>query len=116
MTHNNMSGSQYLYSTVTQLYQTACDDKQCDLRQSQVVKCHVKRHWTEKYKLNPLTILKKAICFNQLATISYRIHLISNNNKIDMHSKMTPPFFSKVTDTTYIHSRQQWEYIIATIR
>ena len=116
MTHNNMFGSQYLYSTGTQLYRTAGDDKQCDLHQSQVVKCHVKRHCTEKYKLNPLAILKKAIYFNQLATISYRIHLISNNNKTDMHSKMTPPFFSKVTDMTRIHSCQQWEYIIANIR
>ena len=65
MTHNNMFGSQYLYFTGTQLYQTACDDKQCDLHQSLVVKCHVKHHCTEKYKLNPLTILKKAIYFSQ---------------------------------------------------
>ena len=67
--------------------------------------CHVKHHCTEKYKLNPLAILKKAIYFNQLTTISYRFHLISNNN-IDMHSKMTPPFFSNVTDMTRIHSCQ----------
>ena len=72
----------------------------------QAVKCHVKRHCTEKYKLNPLAILKKAIYFNQLAAISYRFHLISNNNNIDMHSKMTPPFFSKVTDMTHIHRCQ----------
>jgi len=50
MTHNNTSGSQYLYSTGTQLYWTACDDKLCVLRQSQVVKCHVKHHCTEKSK------------------------------------------------------------------
>ena len=89
-----MFGSQYLYSTGTQLYQTACDDKQYD---TQVVKCHVKHHCTEKYKLNPLAILKKAIYFNQLVTISYRIHLISNN-KIDMYSKMTLHFKSHQHD------------------
>ena len=100
MTHNNMFGSQYSYSAGTQLYQTACDDKQCDLLQS-LVKCHVKRHCTEKYKLNPLAILNKAIYFNQLTTISYRFHLISNNNKTDMHSKLIPPFFSKVINKTH---------------
>ena len=64
----------------------------------------VREHCTENYKqLKPLAILKKAIYFNRVATISYRIHSISNN-KIDMHSKITPSFFSKVTDMTWIHS------------
>ena len=38
--NNNMFGSQYLYSAGTQLHQTACDDKQCDLNEPQE-KCHV---------------------------------------------------------------------------
>ena len=66
-----------------------------------------------KNKLNPLAILKKAIYFNQLATISYKFHSISNNNKIDMHSKMTPPFFSKVTDMTRIQLSIVGIYILA---
>ena len=95
--NRDMFGSQYICSTGTQLHWTACDDKQL---------CHVKRHCTEKYKLNPLAILNKAIYFNQLATISHRFHLISNNNNTDVHSKMTPPFFSKVTDMTHIQNCQ----------
>ena len=56
-----------------------------------------------------MAILNKAIYFNQLTTISYRFHLIWNNNKTDMHSKMIPPFFSKDIWCTFKAGSLNWE-------
>ena len=44
-----------------------------------------------------IIILKKTHLFQSFSNNLYRIRLISSNNKRDVHSKMTPPFFFKVT-------------------
>ena len=45
--------------------------------------------------------------FQSFTNNLYRTHLISSNNKRDVCSKMTPPFFFKVTDTTCVHGSPQ---------
>ena len=74
-----------------------------------MVICHqkIKGHWAEIYKQKPLVILKKTHLFQSLSNNLYRTHLISSNNKQDMCSEMTPPFFFKVTDVTCVHGRPQ---------
>ena len=79
-----------------------------------MVICHqkIKGHMNtaEIYKQKPLVILKKTHLFQSFSSNLSKIHRISSNNKRDMHSKMTPPFFIKVTDVTRVHGcpQQVW--------
>ena len=54
-----------------------------------------------------LVSFKKRHLFQSFSKILYRTHSISSNNKRDVRSKVIPPFFFKVTDTTRIHGSQQ---------
>ena len=53
---------------------------------------------------------KQQHLFQLFSNNLYRTHLISSNNKRDVHSKMSPPFFFKVTDATRVHGipQQVW--------
>ena len=53
-------------------------------------------HQKTKGHMNTI-ILKKTHLFQSFSNNLYRTHLISSNNKSDVRSKMTPPFFFKVT-------------------
>ena len=61
--------------------------------QMQLLFMAVHSRYVEIYEQKPLVILKKTHLFQSFSNNLSRTHLISNNNKRDMHSKMTPPFF-----------------------
>ena len=68
---------------------------------------HMNTYWAEIHKQKPLLILKKIHLFQLLSNNLYRTHLTSSNNKRGLCSKMTPPFFFKVTDVTRVHGSPQ---------
>ena len=78
----------YLYSTGTQHRNLLKL-----LVMTSMVICHQK---IKGYMNTELIILKKTHLFQSFSNNLYRTHLISSNNKRDMHAKMTPPFFFKV--------------------
>ena len=73
----------------------------------QQIQGHMNTYWAEIYKQKPLIILKKIHLFQLLSNNLYRTHLTSCNNKRGLCSKMTPPFFFKVTDVTRVHGSPQ---------
>ena len=50
---------------------------------------------------------KQQHLFQLFSNNLYRTHLISSNNKRDVHSEITPPFFLKVTNATCVHGSPQ---------
>ena len=58
---------------------------------------------------------KNTHLFQSFSNNLYRTHLISSNNKRDVLSKTTPPFFFKVTDATHVHGSPQYLGMAAII-
>ena len=87
----------YLYSAGTQLR---------NLFKLLVMTSMVICHQKIKGHINT-TVFKKTHLFQSFSNNLYKTHLISSNNKRDMCSKMTPPFFFKVTDVTCVHGSPQ---------
>ena len=70
--------------------------------------------WTLSWNIQTKAIgnFEKDTLFQSFSNNLYKTHLISSNQKRDVHSKMTPPFFFKVIliDATHLHGipQQVW--------